>query len=129
MLSLQKPSSKFWRDTISYFWGDTLPKFLLNEENFMKINPIRDRILIKPLDAETVTKSGIVIPENAQEKPIQGRVLAVGTGKLTEEGQTVPLVVKEGDTVMYSKFSGQTVKLDNVEHVILKEDDVMAIVE
>ena len=129
MLSLPKQNNKFWRDTVSYFWGDTLPKFLLNEENFMKLNPIRDRILIKPLDAETVTKSGIVIPENAQEKPIQGRVLAVGTGKVTEEGQIVPLVIKEGDTVMYSKFSGQTVKVDNVEHVILKEDDVMAIVE
>ena len=95
----------------------------------MKINPIRDRILIKPLDAETVTNSGIVIPENAQEKPIQGKVLAVGAGKVTDEGQLVPLVVKEGDTVMYSKFSGQTVKVGNVEHVILKEDDVMAIVE
>ena len=95
----------------------------------MKLNPIRDRILIKPLDAETVTKSGIVIPEAAQEKPIQGRVLAVGTGKVTEEGQTVSLVVKEGDTVMYGKYSGQTVKIDNEEHVILKEDDVMAIVE
>ena len=95
----------------------------------MKLNPIRDRILIKPLDAETVTKSGIVIPEAAQEKPIQGRVLAVGTGKVTEEGQTVQLVVKEGDTVMYGKYSGQTVKIDNEEHVILKEDDVMAIVE
>lgn len=95
----------------------------------MKLNPIRDRILIKPLDAETVTRSGIVIPENAQEKPIQGKVLAVGTGKVTEEGQIVPLVIKEGDTVMYSKFSGQTVKVDNIEHVILKEDDVMAIVE
>ena len=95
----------------------------------MKINPIRDRILIKPLDAETVTNSGIVIPENAQEKPIQGKVLAVGAGKVTDEGQLVPLVVKEGDTVMYSKFSGQTVKVSNVEHVILKEDDVMAIVE
>lgn len=129
MLSLPKQNNKFWRDTVSYFWGDTLPKFLLNEENFMKLNPIRDRILIKPLDAETVTKSGIVIPEAAQEKPIQGRVLAVGTGKVTEEGQTVPLVVKEGDTVMYGKYSGQTVKIDNEEHVILKEDDVMAIVE
>jgi chaperonin GroES len=95
----------------------------------MKINPIRDRILIKPLNAETVTKSGIFIPDNAQEKPSQGKVLAVGTGKLTDEGQIVPLVVKEGDTVMYGKFSGQTVKVDNVEHVILKEDEVMAIVE
>jgi chaperonin GroES len=95
----------------------------------MKINPIRDRILIKPLDADTVTKSGIFIPDNAQEKPNQGKVLAVGTGRLTDKGQVVPLVVKEGDTVMYSKFSGQTVKVDNVEHVILKEEEVMAIVE
>ena len=129
MLSLPKQNNKFWRDTVSYFWGDTLPKFLLIKENFMKLNPIRDRILIKPLDAETVTKSGIVIPEAAQEKPIQGKVLAVGTGKVTEEGQTVPLVVKEGDTVMYGKYAGQTVKINNIEHVILKEDDVMAIVE
>jgi chaperonin GroES len=95
----------------------------------MKINPIRDRILIKPLDADTVTKSGIFIPDNAQEKPNQGKVLAVGTGRLTDKGQVVPLIIKEGDTVMYSKFSGQTVKVDNVEHVILKEDEVMAIVE
>jgi chaperonin GroES len=95
----------------------------------MKLNPIRDRILIKPLDAETVTKSGIFIPDNAKEKPIQGLVLAVGTGKITEEGQTVPLIVKEGDTVMYGKWAGQTIKIDDVDHVILKEDDVMAIVE
>jgi len=129
MLSSQKRKSDFLRATASYFWGDVLPEFLLNKENLMKINPIRDRILIKPLDAETVTKSGIVIPDAAQEKPIQGKVLAVGTGKVTEEGQVVPLVVKEGDTVMYGKYAGQTVKLDNIEHVILKEDDVMAIVE
>lgn len=95
----------------------------------MKINPIRDRILIKPLDAETVTKSGIVIPETAKEKPVTGKVLAVGSGKITEEGQVVSLVVKEGDTVMYSQYAGQKVKIDNEEHLILKEDDVMAIVE
>jgi chaperonin GroES len=95
----------------------------------MKINPIRDRILIKPLDAETVTKSGIVIPDNVQEQHLQGRVLAVGTGKVTEEGQVVPLIVKEGDTVMYSQYVGHKVKINNEEHTILKEDEVMAIVE
>jgi chaperonin GroES len=95
----------------------------------MKINPIRDRILVKPLDAETVTKSGIVIPDAAKEKPNTGKVLGVGTGKLTEEGQTVPLIVKQGDTVMYSQYAGQKVKIDNEEHLILKEDEVMAIVE
>jgi chaperonin GroES len=114
---------------VSYLWGETLPGFLLNKEKCMKINPIRDRILIKPLDAETVTKSGIVIPEAAKEKPVTGKVIGVGSGKITEEGQVVPLVVKEGDTVMYSQYAGQKVKIDNEEHLILKEDDVMAIVE
>jgi chaperonin GroES len=95
----------------------------------MKINPIRDRIIIKPLDAETTTKSGIVIPDNAVEKPMQGRVLGVGTGKVTQEGTIVPLVVKQGDTVMYGKYAGQSVKVDGEELIVLKEDDVMAIVE
>ena len=95
----------------------------------MKLNPIRDRIIVKPLDAETVTKSGIVIPDNAAEKPQQGRVLGVGGGKVTDNGEIIALVVKEGDTVMYGKYSGQTVKVDGEELIVLKEDDVMAIVE
>lgn len=95
----------------------------------MKIKPIHDRILIKPLDAETVTKSGIVIPDAAAEKPIQGKVLGVGNGKITEEGKVIALTVKEGDTVMYGKYAGQTVKVDNEEFIIIKEDDIMAIVE
>ena len=95
----------------------------------MKIKPIRDRILVKPLDAETVTKSGIVIPDNAAEKPIQGKVVGAGTGKVTDEGHVVPLIVKEGDTVMYGKYSGQTVKMNGEELIVLKEDEVMAIVE
>lgn len=95
----------------------------------MKINPIKDRILVKPLDAETVTQSGIVIPDAAQEKPFQGRVLAVGTGKITDEGQPVPLIVKKGDTVMYSQYAGQKVKINNEDHLIMKEDEIMAIVE
>jgi chaperonin GroES len=129
MLSSQKLKNKFWRDTVSYLWGESVPPVLLYKEKAMKINPIRDRILIKPLDAETVTKSGLVIPDNAAEKPMQGKVLGVGSGKITEEGTVIPLEVKEGDTVMYSKFAGQPVKIDNVEHLILKEDDVMAIVQ
>lgn len=129
MLSSQKLKNKFWRDTVSYLWEGSVPPVLLYKEKAMKINPIRDRILIKPLDAETVTKSGLVIPDNAAEKPMQGKVLGVGSGKITEEGTVIPLEVKEGDTVMYSKFAGQPVKIDNVEHLILKEDDVMAIVQ
>lgn len=95
----------------------------------MNVRPIRDRVLIKPLDAETTTKSGIVIPDNAQEKPMQGKVLGVGTGKIAEDGTIVPLVVKSGDTIMYGKFAGQTVKINNEEHLILKEEEIMAIVE
>jgi chaperonin GroES len=95
----------------------------------MNVRPIRDRVLIKPLDAETTTKSGIVIPDGAQEKPMQGTVLGVGTGKIAEDGTIVPLVVKQGDTIMYGKFAGQTVKINNEEHLILKEEEIMAIVE
>jgi chaperonin GroES len=95
----------------------------------MKIKPLHDRLLVKPLDAETVTKSGIVIPDNAAEKPITGKVLGVGNGKVKEDGKMFPLTVKEGDTVMYGKYSGQTVKVDGEELIVLKEDDVIAIVE
>lgn len=129
MLSLPRRKTKFWNDSVSYLLGDTKIPFLLEKENKMKVNPIRDRILIKPLDAETVTKSGILIPDAAKEKSVTGKVIGVGTGKLTEDGQTVPLVVKQGDTVMYSQYSGQKVKINDEEHLILKEDEVMAIVE
>jgi chaperonin GroES len=91
--------------------------------------PIRDRLLVKPEEVETKTASGIFIPDNAAEKPLKGRVLAVGTGKVTEDGTIVPLVVKEGDTVLFGKYAGQTVKIDDKEHLIMKEDDIMAIVQ
>jgi len=95
----------------------------------MKLKPLHDRLIIKPLDASTVTKSGILIPDNAQEKPQKGTVLAVGKGKLTNDGQLIPLSVNEGDTVLYSKNAGQIVKVDNIEHIVLKEDEILAIVE
>lgn len=95
----------------------------------MNVRPMHDRIIIKPIENETTTKSGIVIPDAAQEKPMQGTVIGVGGGRVTEEGNTIPMSVKEGDVVLYSKFAGQTVKIDNVDHIVLKEDDVLAIVE
>ena len=95
----------------------------------MNIRPIRDRILVKPEDKESVTASGIVIPDNAAEKPAKGKVLSVGSGKVTKEGNTIPMVIKEGDTVLYGKFSGQTVKIEDVEHLILTEDDILAVME
>lgn len=95
----------------------------------MALQPIRDRILVLPEEKESVTSSGIVIPDNAAEKPLQGKVIAVGTGKVTEDGSIVPLVIKQGDTVLFGKYAGQTVKVNEVEHLVMKEDDIMAIVQ
>lgn len=95
----------------------------------MNLKPIRDRIVIKMLDAETMTKSGLIIPDVATEKPNQGQVLATGSGRVTTEGVTVAMQVKDGDNVLFSKHAGQTVKVDGEEYHIIREDDVMAIVQ
>jgi len=95
----------------------------------MNFKPIRDRIIIRLLEAETATASGIIIPDAAQEKPSQGEVLAVGTGRITEDGTLIPMEVKAGDRVLFGKYAGTAVKVDGEEYHILKEDDVMAIVE
>ena len=93
----------------------------------MKFKPLHDRLLLKPMVAETKTKSGIIIPDTAQEKPMQGEVIAVGKGKRLEDGRLLPLDVKVGDKVIYGKWSGTEVKLDGVDHVILKEEDLFGI--
>ena len=95
----------------------------------MKLQPIRDRIVIKMVEAETTTASGIVIPDSATEKPSQGDVLAVGTGKIAEDGTIVPMVIKAGDRVLFGQHAGQTVKIEKEEFRILREEDVMAIVK
>lgn len=94
----------------------------------MKLKPIRDRIVVKLLEAETVTKSGLVIPDAAAEKPSQGDVLAAGTGKIDVDGRLVPMVIQAGDRVLFNKNAGQTVKVDGEEYLIMREDDVMAVV-
>jgi chaperonin GroES len=94
----------------------------------MSMKPIRDRILVKPVEEETKTSGGIFIPDTAKEKPTKGTVIGIGTGRITKEGNVIPMEVKIGDTVMYSKFAGHEVKVNNEEHVILKEEDVLAIV-
>jgi len=91
----------------------------------MKFKPLHDRLLLKPILAET--KSGIIIPDTAQEKPQQGQVVAVGGGKRLEDGRLQPMGVKVGDKVIYGKWSGTEVKLDGVDHVILKEEDLFGI--
>ena len=95
----------------------------------MQLKPIRDRVVIRLIEAETATKSGIIIPDAAVEKPDQGEILATGEGRVTEDGVVIPLEVKTGDRVLFSKHAGQAVKVDGNEYRILKEDDIMAIVE
>ena len=93
----------------------------------MKFKPLHDRLLLKPIAAETRTKAGIIIPDTAQEKPMQGEVVAVGKGKRLEDGRLQELGVKVGDKVLYGKWSGTEVKLDGEDHVILKEEDIFGV--
>ena len=95
----------------------------------MKVRPLHDRILVKRLDQEAKSKGGIIIPDTAKEKPMEGRVIAVGTGKVSEEGVVTPLDVKKGDRILFSKYSGTEIKLDGDEHLIIREDDVLAVLE
>ena len=94
-----------------------------------KIRPLQDRLLVKRLDNTDKTASGLYIPDSAKEKPQQGKVLAVGKGKVCEDGSVRPLDIKEGDTIVFGKYSGQEIKVDGDEVLILKEDDVYGIVE
>jgi chaperonin GroES len=95
----------------------------------MKIRPLNDRILVKRLEEERKTASGIVIPDTAAEKPDQGEVLAVGNGKKTDDGKVLPLDVKVGDKVLFGKYSGQTVKVRGEELLVIREEDVMGVLE
>ena len=95
----------------------------------MKLRPLHDRVIIKRLDNERKTASGIFIPDNAAEKPDQGEILAVGNGKVGDDGKVRALAVKVGDKVLFGKYSGQTVKVDGDELLVMKEDDLFAVVE
>jgi len=95
----------------------------------MKIRPLHDRVIVKRMEGEEKTKGGIIIPDTAKEKPVEGKVIAVGSGKVLEDGKKVPLQVKEGDRILFGKYSGTEVKIDGGEHLIMREDDIIAIVE
>ncbi len=95
----------------------------------MKIRPLHDRILVQRLEEEEKTKGGIIIPDTAKEKPIEGKVVAVGNGKIMENGEVKPLDVKEGDRVLYGKYAGTEVKIGGEEYLIMREDDVLGIIE
>ena len=95
----------------------------------MKLRPLHDRVIIKRLEAETKSAGGIVIPDTATEKPIKGQVVAVGTGKILEDGKVRPLAVKAGDKVLFGKYSGTEVKVDGEELLVMREEDLVAIIE
>jgi chaperonin GroES len=93
----------------------------------MKIRPLSDRVVVKRLEQETKTKGGIIIPDTAKEKPVEGMVVATGRGKVLKNGKVRELAVKTGDRILFGKYGGTEVKLDGVEHVILNEDDILAV--
>ena len=95
----------------------------------MKIRPLGDRILVKRLEEEQKSKGGIIIPDTAKEKPQEGKVVAVGKGKLLDDGKLVALEVKQGDRILFGKYSGTEVKIEGEEHLIMREDDVLGIIE
>ena len=96
----------------------------------MNLKPLRDQVIVKPIELEEVTKSGIVIPDTARkEKPQEGVIVAAGDGKLDDSGKLIPMVVKVGDKVIYSKYSGSEIKLDDEEFLIMREENIFAIVE
>ena len=95
----------------------------------MKIRPLQDRILVKRIDEEETTKGGIIIPDTAKEKPQEGKVIAVGNGKVNENGKIQPLDVKRGDRILFSKYAGTEVNIEGNEHLIIREDDVLGVCE
>jgi chaperonin GroES len=95
----------------------------------MTVRPLHDRILIKRIEEKETIKGGIIIPDSAKEKPQEGQVIAVGNGKKTEEGKVIPLDVKAGDRILFGKYSGTEIKIDDVEYLILREEEVLGVVE
>jgi len=95
----------------------------------MKLRPLQDRILVQRVEEESKTKGGIIIPDTAKEKPAEGKVVAVGNGKTGEDGKKIPLEIKEGDRVLFGKYSGTEVKVEGEDYLIMREDDVLGIIE
>jgi len=95
----------------------------------MKVRPLHDRLLVKRIEEEEKTKGGLIIPDSAKEKPMEGKIIAVGKGKVDEHGTLRPLEVHKGDRVLFSKYSGTEIQLERDEHLIIREDDVLAVLE
>src|SRR5438105_7327089 len=99
------------------------------EENAMKIRPLQDRVIVKRIEEEEKSKGGIIIPDTAKEKPQEGRVVAVGKGKVNEDGKITPLDVKVNDRVLFGKYSGTEINIDGEEHLIMREEDILGVIE
>jgi chaperonin GroES len=95
----------------------------------MKLKPLNDRVLVKRLESEEKTAGGIIIPDTAKEKPMRGEVVAAGPGKIGDDGKHAKMAVKKGDVVLFNKYAGTEVKIDGVEHLMMREDDILAIIE
>jgi len=95
----------------------------------MKLRPLQDRILVQRVEEETTTKGGIIIPDTAKEKPAEGKVVAVGNGKVGDDGKRVPLEIKKGDRILFGKYSGTEVKIEGEEYLIMREDDVLGVID
>jgi chaperonin GroES len=95
----------------------------------MKVKPLHDRLIIKTLEEEEKTKGGIIIPDTAKEKPVEGKVIAVGAGRIKKDGTKMPLEIKKGDRVLYTKYGGTEIKIDGEEYLMMKEDDILAVIE
>jgi len=94
----------------------------------MKVRPLHDRLIVQRLEEEEKTKGGIIIPDTAKEKPIEGKVIAVGAGRIKKDGTKVPLEIKKGDRVLYAKYAGTEIKVDGEEYLMMKEDDILAVI-
>jgi len=104
-------------------------KPFLEERREMKVKPLHDRVIVKRVEEEAKTKGGIIIPDTAKEKPVEGGILAVGDGKVADDGKKIALEVKTGDKVLFGKYAGTEIQIDGEEHLIMREDDIIAIIE
>jgi chaperonin GroES len=95
----------------------------------MKVKPLHDRLIIQTLEEEEKTKGGIIIPDTAKEKPVEGKVIAVGAGRIKKDGTKMPLEIKKGDRVLYAKYAGTEIKIDGEDYLMMREDDILAVVE
>ena len=95
----------------------------------MKVKPLLDRVLVKRVEADEKVKGGIIIPDTAKEKPMEGKVIAVGSGRLDDDGKRIPMEVKAGDRILFGKYAGTEIKIDDDEHIILREDEILGIIQ